>query len=56
MAIKKVGQKDHKSRKNPAAHEKWIAEKKIGRPRQSYDLVTKKYTRIYPSGVVIKGA
>jgi len=51
MAIKKIGQKDHNSKKNSGAHEKWLIDKKVGRPKQSYDLATKTYTKTFPSGV-----
>jgi hypothetical protein len=51
MALKKVGQKDHQSRKNPGSREKWLQDKKAGRPKQSYDLATKTYAKTFPSGV-----
>jgi hypothetical protein len=51
MAVKKIGTKDHNSRKNPGARAKWLADKKVGRPKQSYDLETKTYIKTFPSGV-----
>ena len=51
MALKSAGQKDHNSRKNPTSRAKRLQDKKVGRPKQSYDLATKTYTKTFPSGV-----
>ena len=41
----------HDRRKNPGSRDKWMADKKVGRPKQTYDLATKTYTKTFPSGV-----
>lgn len=43
----------HDRRKNPTSREKWISEKRAGRPKQTYDLATKTYTKTFPSGVKV---
>jgi hypothetical protein len=51
MAHKKLNSKDHNSKKNPTSREKWLKDKKVGRPKQSYDLASKTYTKTFSSGV-----
>ena len=51
MKPKKIGQRDHLSKKNPSAREKWLIDKKAGRPKQSFDAATKTYIKTFPSGV-----
>jgi hypothetical protein len=53
MAHKSMNTRDHASKKNEGARAKWMVDKKIGRPKQSYDLATKTYTKTFPSGVKI---
>jgi hypothetical protein len=36
MALKKMNTKDHNSKKNPTSREKWLVDKKVGRPRQRW--------------------
>lgn len=51
LPVSKKREKSHDQKKNQSAHEKWMHDKKVGRPKQSYDLVTKTYTKMFASGV-----
>jgi hypothetical protein len=35
--------KSHREKKNPIAHEQWMKDKKVGRPKQKFDPETKTF-------------